>query len=227
MSGCEQKRRFEGRALGAEHVELVRPLVERMARGLVRRLPTHFSVEDLESVGWLAVTEAFPRTRHGMPEEELLAFLSCRVRGAMLDYLRSLDPSRKEIRNAVRRAERAERGGADGSTMERHRETVQSLRQARRTREVAFEDGKAIVASQPESSREDAIFGRKLLQALENLPLRLREILTLRYRDDWSQSEIAAHLGVTPARISQLHTEAMSLLRSAVVEAETALLGAA
>lgn len=205
----------------AHDLERFRPMVERIARKLARRLPAHLSVEDLTGFGWVGLLEAFERTRADMPQEELAAFVSCRVRGAMLDHVRSIDPVGREIRNASRRLARAEQNAAPTAV---HRDTIRRLREERRTRLVSFDDHAPGSASS-EASAEERILGARLDEALARLPARLQQIITLRYRDDWDHCEIASHLGVTPSRISQLHGEAMKRLRAAIETEEPVSMG--
>ena len=79
------------------------PLVRRTAMRLARRVPSTISVGDLVGYGWIGLMEAFQRSDPSMPAEEFEAYALYRVRGAMLDYLRSLDPTTRETRRASRR----------------------------------------------------------------------------------------------------------------------------
>src|SRR5258708_2483050 len=67
------------------------PIVRRIAMRMARRVPAEVTVQDLIGYGWVGLLEAFSRA-NGMPDAELEAYASYRVRGAMLDYLHSLDP---------------------------------------------------------------------------------------------------------------------------------------
>src|SRR5690606_10041298 len=66
-------------------------------------LPDHISVDDLMSCGWVGLAETFARRHAGMSADELEAYASQRVRGAMLDHLRSLDRASRQTRKGARR----------------------------------------------------------------------------------------------------------------------------
>src|SRR5215472_8069169 len=79
------------------------PIVRRIAMRLARRVPSSITVADLVGYGWVGLMEAFQRVSKDMPEEEFQAYALYRVRGAMLDYLRSLDPATRDLRRGSRR----------------------------------------------------------------------------------------------------------------------------
>src|SRR5439155_18114663 len=87
--------------------ELLLPLVNRIAKAFARRVPSHVSLDDLVSSAWVGLIEAFSRSPMDMPIDELEAYTSQRVKGAILDYLRGLDPGLRAARNASRRFTRA------------------------------------------------------------------------------------------------------------------------
>ncbi len=80
-------------------------LVESVLAHLGRRLPAHVSREDLASAGKLALVESL--LRFTGPDAEARAFCYARVRGAMLDELRRLDPLSRRTRTRVKTVARA------------------------------------------------------------------------------------------------------------------------
>ena len=54
----------------------------------------------------------------------------------------------------------------------------------------------------------------RLIQALMTLPERERQVLTLYYYEELTMKEVGAVLGVGESRVSQIHSLAMSRLRS-------------
>lgn len=80
-------------------------VVESVLRQLGRRLPPHVSREDLASAGKVALVEAL--LRFDGPDREARAFCYARVRGAMLDELRRLDPLSRRTRTRVKTVTRA------------------------------------------------------------------------------------------------------------------------
>jgi RNA polymerase sigma factor for flagellar operon FliA len=74
-------------------------VVDAVLGAIDRRLPAHVSRDDLASAGKLALIEAL--LRFDGPVEEARAFCFVRVRGAVLDELRRLDPLSRYTRMQV------------------------------------------------------------------------------------------------------------------------------
>lgn len=208
------------------------PMVRRIATRLARRLPAHVGLQDLIGYGWMGLTEAFARAPIAMRENEVDAFVSYRVKGAMLDYLRSLDPAAREARNAGRRLTRAQNNltrslgrapeqaevaaamGLDEGEYRRLVATVAGV--APPTTETIDLEGLDL-ESPVRAPDEEA--GRRMLcasvaDAIAGLPERLREVVRLSYIEECTLREIGQILGVSESRVCQLHAEAMKLLRS-------------
>ena len=79
------------------------PLVRRIAMRTIRTLPSSLTFDDILSAGWVGMAEALQRRTSEMEEEHFEAYASYRVRGAILDYLRVLDPLSRKLRGASRR----------------------------------------------------------------------------------------------------------------------------
>lgn len=206
------------------------PLVRRVAIRLGNRVPRHVSVSDLMSIGWLGLLEALDRAQDRVPEEELEAFVSCRVRGAMLDHLRALDPATRRVRNAsrklshavhklTRRSGRAPSGDEIahelGLSIEDYHALCSDIASAR---ELSFDDGfdgtlPSAGSHDPAESAERHLMFEKAAHAIERLPARLKQLINLLYEQGLAQCEAARVLGVGPARVCQLHAEAMQRLR--------------
>src|SRR6188768_181213 len=90
-------------ALRESRAEQYLPLVRRIAMRLIRNLPSSIALDDIISAGWVGLSEALQRCPPDMAEGDLEAYASYRVRGAILDYLRSLDPLTRKLRGASRR----------------------------------------------------------------------------------------------------------------------------
>ncbi len=95
------------RALTRADYDRFQPLVRRLAMRAARRVPSHIKAQDLMGYGWLGLVEAFSRAEATMADEEFEAYASYRIRGAMLDYLRSLDPMARALRSRSRHVSRA------------------------------------------------------------------------------------------------------------------------
>src|SRR5688572_1421708 len=79
------------------------PLVRRIAMRTARTMPRSVTIDDLISAGWVGMAEALGRRAAEMDEQHFEAYASYRVRGAILDYLRMLDPLTRKLRGASRR----------------------------------------------------------------------------------------------------------------------------
>ena len=82
------------------------PIVQFIARRIHQRLPQHVPIEDLYSAGVLGLVDAFGRFD---PTKQVLfrSYAQFRIRGAILDSLRTLDWSPRELRRKGRAVERA------------------------------------------------------------------------------------------------------------------------
>jgi RNA polymerase sigma factor for flagellar operon FliA len=82
------------------------PLVRFIARRIHERLPQHVPIEDLYSAGVLGLLDAFGRFD---PSKQVLfrTYAQFRIRGAILDSLRTLDWSPRTLRRKGRAVEQA------------------------------------------------------------------------------------------------------------------------
>ena len=208
------------------------PLVGHLVREMVARVPAHVNRDDLLSAGYAALVSAargFDDTR-GVP---FARFAAARVRGALLDELRGLDWASRSVRQRARRtdvarqeltaelgrtpsvAEVARRLGCRVEDIESADEDVQ--------RAVVFSlQGFATatadnLVTEPSPGPEEMLLRRERLgylqHAVEVLPQRLRAVVTGYFFEERPMAEIAAELGVTESRVSQLRAEALQLLR--------------
>ena len=93
------------------------PIVRRTAMRLARKVPSHISVADLTGYAWIGLVEAFARSSEDMDEAEFEAYALYRIRGAMLDYLRSLDTQSRASRADVASCTRAPRNAMKRSVL--------------------------------------------------------------------------------------------------------------
>jgi RNA polymerase sigma factor FliA len=216
--------------------ELVRthlPLVGHLVRDLLRRLPTHISRDDLLSAGMMALSvcaQSFDPER-GVP---FGAFAAFRIRGALTDELRSMDWASRSVRSKARdmdvarnqlaaklgrspnRPEIAQELGMsirelDAVDSDVHRAAVLSLHS------MAPGDAAELLPSATDGP-EGLLLKRELLgylrDCIDELPERLRFVVDQYFFAQRKMAEIAADLGVTESRISQLRSEALVLLRA-------------
>jgi RNA polymerase sigma factor FliA len=215
------------------------PIVRFIARRIHDRLPPHIPIEDLYSAGVLGLLDAFGRFD---PSKQVLfrTYAQFRIRGAILDSLRTLDWSPRELRRKGRSVEQAIRV----LTAQLHRsptdiEIAQKLNipldayqqllgelkgleigslHAVRAEDDSGEEELVYVPSRPE---DDPLFryldgelGERLTKAINDLPERERLIMTLYYYEETTMKEIGLILGVVESRISQIHASAVLHLRA-------------
>lgn len=208
------------------------PLVRRIAMRIGRKVPRCVSVEDLVSCGWVGLMEAFRRSDPDMPTNEFQAYASYRIRGAMLDHLRSLDPSSQQARVLSKRlaeaisrihnrtgraAEEDEIAAELDLTLDDYRDVLTRIQLAGMAR-LELLDIDSVDLDSPEDLPDEEAAQRELSDAvataIERLPQRLQYLLALYYQEGCTLKEIGAILGVTESRVSQLHTETMHRLRA-------------
>lgn len=178
------------------------------ARGVAmkvsRTLPTWFCYEDLCGPAHVALVEEaelFFRTPSSVP---FRAFAYKRVHGACID--------------AVRRKEYRERAHVSRDAMEESHEAAvlreeAGGREAPECRAEFITDVEDAAIERYDCDRAGLMSG--IFNAVWNLPERHQQIIRLRYLYDTPVSEIARRMKLSAPRISQLHAEAIEMLRPA------------
>ena len=208
------------------------PLVRRIAMKTVRSLPASVTLDDLLSAGWIGLAEALQRRTPTMDEEQFEAYASHRVQGAILDYLRSLDPLTRKLRGASRRISEAtgdltarlgrapdedEIAGELGLPLDDYHQMLMQIAEAGLARlELTEDSGWLAEQSSPETLATEHELTDQVAAAIDELPERLRTVLGLYYQEECSFREIGAVLGVTESRACQLHTEAVHRIRGRI-----------
>ena len=218
--------------------ELVRrtlPLVGHIVRDMATRVPGHVGREDLMSAAMLALAQAAASYD---PERgvRFSSYAGTRIRGAILDELRSLDWASRSVRRRARQvddarnslavslgriATDAEVAAALGITVSELAAHQDDLSRAAVISLDGFEDGTAedmlpTAGPTPLEVLEDRERLAYLHDAIDQLPERLRLVVRGYFFAERPMAEIAAELGVTDSRISQLRAQAVALLRGAL-----------
>jgi RNA polymerase sigma factor FliA len=203
------------------------PLVKYVAGRVRSGLPQSVEQSDLISEGVIGLIDAIDRFE---PERGLQfqTYAVPRIRGAMVDSLRSSDWVPRSLREKKRDIERAQasletRLGRTPSDAEVAAElgiAVSDLREA--YRKVSYTNVASIdelgvsdelVPHAPDGSG-DPDLGPELLEAVHTLPERDRIIVALYYFEGLTLAEIGQVLGVTESRVSQLHTKVTMTLKT-------------
>lgn len=207
-------------------------LIPKVLAGL--NLPSHADFDDLASVGRIALIEASSHVRTGVTAE---SYLRLRVRGAMLDYIRQVTwvprgtlERRRQIDQAVEVLEgKLGRCPTDGEIAAhlgltlaqfadwQSRAQVYNVHSAN----VSSEEGEGdLLTNVPDPStpdpaaeleKQDLIAG--ITRGIAQLPKRLQQVLALYYHEELQMQEIARVLDVSEGRVSQMHGQAIRLLK--------------
>ncbi len=218
------------------------PIVRFLARRIHERLPQHVDIEDLVSAGVVGLMDAFSKF-DPQKKVQFRSYAQFRIRGAILDSLRTLDWSPRDLRRKGRAAEEAVRvltsrlGRTPGeleiaAEMGLGLEEYQSLLGDLKGLEIGTlhvehneDSGEEEIAYVPGRPEDDPLFcclrgelQEKLTNAIERLPERERLVMTLYYFEELTMREIGLALGVVESRVSQIHTAAVLHLRVALQE---------
>ncbi|MBO3130038.1 sigma-70 family RNA polymerase sigma factor [Dermatophilus congolensis] len=214
------------------------PLVHFEVRSIGSRLPSHVYMDDLVSAGMAALAAA-ARSFDPSLGVPFGRYAVRRIRGALLDELRSADWATRSLRSKVRRrdavhdelaaklgrrpevGEVAQALGVSVSELEKldadlHSSVVLRLDVIT---DGAGGDGSGVDALLPSSvaTPEATLLARErrayLRDAVAVLPERLRVVVRGCFFEDRPMRELAEELGVTESRISQMRAEALKLLR--------------
>lgn len=187
------------------HMHLVYKVVGQMQR----RLPRSVQRDDLVSAGTIGLLAALMRSQGEVDTGAFAAYACIRIRGSIVDDLRRADWSPRQRKPTVMSGPDAASPpvGADAA---RARVNVVGFDDLPAQSEPASETGT------PEEVHQSRAMLRAVKSAMAELPARERRILELRYLDDVPAKDIAVSLGVSEARISQLHARATATLRQSL-----------
>lgn len=220
-------------ALILEHIDLVQHVVNQVSM----RYPRHIDRQELWNAGALGLVQAARRYRPetGVP---FFRYAVTRIRGAIIDSTRDRDWVARAVRRGVRQVrdleerieeERGERP-ADRELAPALNITIEEL-QSRRAAAVAstllhldhrYDDeatlGESVAEEHEDALPELALEKREMLgtvrTAIKYLPQVQRDVITRYYLQGEMLQDIAATMGVTEARVSQIASEAINAIRS-------------
>lgn len=218
------------------------PMVKYVAGRVGAGLPSHVDDADLISYGLIGLVNAIERFDTGR-EIKFETYAITRIRGAIIDELRSQDWVPRSVRSRARDIERAnqklearlQRAPTDEEMAAELGVTVaefnESLVQIASSTMVALDelwasgDGASDQVSlletladdsapSPEALVDQGELREHMAEAIGALPEREKLVIALYYYENLTLREIGEVLGVTESRVSQLHTKAVLRLRS-------------
>jgi RNA polymerase sigma factor for flagellar operon FliA len=211
------------------------PLVGHIVRETMGRVPSHVNRDDLTSAGLTALVQAAQAydDSRGVPFER---YAATRIRGAVLDELRAIDWASRSVRRRARDLDdtrshlagvlgrtptTAEVATAAGMTEQEVLGNEDDIARAQvlslqATTTSSLDELLPTRAPSPESLAEHQEKLTYLVEAISELPDRLRTVVEDYFFAERPMADIAADLGVTDSRISQMRAEALRLLKDAL-----------
>ena len=214
----------------AELIERGLPIVRRLAFRLARRLPPNVEVDDLIGAG----NEGLIKAVHAyQPESEARfeSYAERRIRGAMLDELRAMDPVTRHGRQRMRDVSRAIRElTQENGTAPSEAQIAERLDMSLSSyRKLSADLAKAPALGHVGSVDPDMVEGETVMpdarmlgqeqkqqvaDAITRLPERMQMVLALYYQEQCTQAEIGRILEVTEGRVCQILGEAAARIRA-------------
>ena len=224
------------------HMRVVKFIAGRMAM----HVPNTVEMDDLVGWGVLGLMDAVKKFDHRQ-EVKFSTYASIRIRGAIIDQIRSLDWAPRSLRTMARkvgasREKLRQQQGAEpstqaiaqemGTTEENVDNTVSQLKTAHilslddyipsdesgDLRKLDMTSSNA--APNPSHVAESKERQKILVEAILELPEQQQKVLNLYYYEELTLKEIGAVLDVSESRISQIHSAAMKRLRKVVQDKE-------
>ena len=209
-------------------------LVKRIAFHLIARMPSSVDVDDLIQAGTIGLIMA---GRNFSPNKgaNFETYAGIRIRGAMIDEVRHMDwtprsvhRKTREVLNAASTIEnQTGRKATDQELADELEITLDDLQKIVRDAAACKllsldgpedEEGPNEIPVTSEPNPEEAFEKHnqidQLAEYIEKLPERERFVLSMYYDDELNLREIGEVLGVTESRVSQIHSQALMLLRS-------------
>ncbi len=221
-----------------EHTPLIRYIVNRIAV----RLPSHIDLDDLHNTGVIGLMDAIEKYD---PEKncKFKTYAEFRIKGAILDQLRSLDWVPRSVRQKGRRLERAygeveqrlgrsanedEVADSLGLELDKFHTLINqvkgislvNLEEIRGTNSDGDRSGtfadiiEDVQSENPFASLKLMETKHVISDTIGSLPEKERLVISLYYYEDLNMKEIGTILGITESRVCQIHTKAVMRLRS-------------
>jgi RNA polymerase sigma factor for flagellar operon FliA len=218
------------------------PLVKKLAHLMRAKLPPSVEVDDLIQAGMIGLLDAISRYEetHGAQFE---TYAVQRIRGAMLDELRSSDWMPRNMRQNMRKIEVA----MTEAQQKLGRPPTESEVAARMKLSLAdyqdlladagghqlvyyedFQDGDGNEhfldryctdgSDDPLQALMNTGFRSAVIEAIEALPEREKILMGLYYEQEMNLKEIGAVMGVSESRVCQLHSQAVARMRARLRE---------
>ena len=217
------------------------PMIKYVANRIAMRLPPHIEVDDLISVGVLGLMDAITKYDSSRGAK-FKTYAEFRVRGAILDELRSMDWVPRSIRQKASKVDKVVQGLQAKLRRTPEDEEVakemglsldqfhQTLNETKSIPIFSLEDLGIAKESGDQLSLLDCLAGKAdadpqtqvrlvelkeiIAKAIDALPEKERLMVSLYYYEELTMKEIGAVLDITESRVSQIHSKAVYRLRT-------------
>lgn len=216
------------------------PLIRFVAQRIASRLPSNIDIDDLISAGVIGLMDAIEKYDPSR-DNKFKTYAEFRIRGAILDELRSQDWVPRSVRDKAKKIERtyaeleqrfgravtdAEISDALGLGLEEYHEMVAKVKSVtllsvddltvpyQQERKSLLDSLETSSSKNPFSQLKSKSVRKILMSNIEDLPEKQKLVLSLYYYEDLNLKEIGKILEVTESRVSQLHTQAVEKLRA-------------
>jgi len=213
------------------------PKVKYLALRLKSRLPQNIELSELISAGTLGLMEAFGKFKPDL-NVKFDTYAESRIRGAMLDELRSMDWLPRSLRQRVRVLDEAIQRleGSSGHTPTEEELAVETGLETKEVRQGlealqsklclsldaiqdTFSGDGVFVDGEPYTKTAEQEILERVTALIDQLTPREKLVLSLYYTDELNMRETAEVMGITEGRVSQLHSQALTRLRREFVSA--------
>ena len=215
------------------------PVVRKVVNSMRNKLPSYADLDELHSAGVAGLADAIKRLDPSR-EDSYDGYIATRIRGSIIDELRSLDYMSRSARNDAKNIEKIkaklEQNLSRTPRSDEMRKAMgvsekQYNKIMRRTQSLSFislsdttdnDDNSApsfveSVADEhslnPVEELESIEMIGEIRTCLDTLPEKQRRVLDSYYFKDMKLGDIAKEFGLTEARICQIHSQALRNLR--------------
>lgn len=211
---------------GGDLVSLHLPLVKRIANHLAVKLPPHIEIDDLIQVGLIGLLKA-KEDYQADSGATFSTYATIRIRGAMMDELRSRDWLPRSVQKNLGRVATAMRGAEQrlgraptdsevaselGVSLNEYQEILGDVSFARLT---PVEDIDTVAGDmEPDREVTESLRATALSDAIKELPEKEQLMMSMYYVDNLNLKEIGLVLEVSESRVSQIHGQAIARLKS-------------
>ena len=213
------------------------PLIRFIAKKISIRLPANIELEDLISSGVIGLMDAIDKYDSNR-DNKFKTYAEFRIRGAILDELRSQDWVPRSIRDKAKLLEKANLElESELGRLPKEEEVAKKLNLPMENYFVLVNQVRAVNLVSIDEAQKFSVTDKKQLfevlqkgstpfknisvkslkrivhKSIEELPERQRILLSLYYYEGFNLKKIGSILNVTESRVSQLHAQAVTKLR--------------